>query len=265
MLCKRKYYKIKSKKELGQNFLPDNTIPKKIIKYIDIDHDSQILEIGTGTGVITSSILLHKPMKIVSIEIDKSLKKYPIYSIKNPKLKIIFADAIRIEEETLFKKKCKIIAGLPYNISTILILKWLKKIDLFEEIILIVQKEIAESITADKGNKKFSKLSVVSQLVCKCEILFNIKSNNFYPIPKVASSVVRMIPYKKKIKKEEIYKLEETCKKIFNQKRKKISNIIKNNFKNTEEIVKYMSYKKDLRPEKLSIEELHKISRFIKK
>lgn len=252
---------ITPQKKLGQHFLINNTIASKILDNININSESLIIEIGTGLGIITSHLLKTKLSNIYSIEIDESLAKHLIYLKKDKRLKIVFQNALKVQEEKIFPKKCIIIGNLPYNISTVLIIKWLKKIHLFEEILITVQEEVAKKLTARHDTKSYGRLSVITQTLCKTQILFNIAAENFYPKPKVNSSVIKITPKIDVTTKTTIQNIENVTKKLFSHRRKNLNNIIKQNFKNNVNIRNIIKHKIKLRPENLSIDEIHEITR----
>ena len=211
------------KKSLGQNFLLDKNICRKIVKLSNIEN-KEIIEIGPGTGQITDQILLLKPKKITLIEKDIKL-----YNLLNEKYKkknnvIIFNyDALNFD----YKKFSNIIlySNLPYNITSKMIMNLLKYENTFEEIILMVQKEFANKINYKK-NIKNNKLKFLIESKNKFIFEFNISNKVFYPKPKVDSSIIRLIP--KNNNNLEFIKLNLFANNIFKFKRKKISNILRN-------------------------------------
>ena len=212
------YYKLIYPKNNGQNFLLNKCVIKQILRLSYMTKVSNIIEIGIGFGILSLFILNNNPYKIFSIELDISLYKYLAYIKNNDRFLILFEDAIKIKEDFFFKYKTNIIANLPYNISTNLILKWLKKIYLFKQILVLVQKEVAEIITATSNNKNYGRLTIISQLICKCKILFNISGHNFWPIVNINSSLIKMVPYKNNFSYKEIKKIETLYQKLFIQK-----------------------------------------------
>ena len=231
---------IKPKKSLGQNFLIDRNICKKIIKLTKIK-DQNIIEIGPGKGILTDEILFNKPKKLTIIEKDYELylklkKKYQ--NISN--LEIINNDALKYNF-TINKKKEKIISNLPYNISIKLIIKWLKTKNKFTELILMIQKEVAEKMNYTKNNKK-NRLNVLIYNTSYYNIEFNVSKNVFFPKPKIMSSVVRIIPQKNI--KVNLDLFEIFTREIFMHKRKKIKNFFKIKKINIDKSLKLLSDKR---------------------
>ena len=187
----------KPKKRLGQNFLLNNEILEKITSLINIEGE-EIVEIGPGKGNLTKFILKKKPSKLFLIEKDITLKPYISKVIKNHQEKVILLidDALTISINNL-SKKIIIIANLPYNIATTLILNWLICINSIKSMILMVQKEVALRLSAVVKTKNYGRISVLTQVLANVEIKFDVKPENFYPKPKVDSSVIEITPKKK--------------------------------------------------------------------
>ena len=211
------------KKSLGQNFLIDKNISNKIIKLIDNYQKKNIIEIGPGKGALTEIIYKKKPKKIILIEKDKMLFKELESKYENNKLFEIYnEDALQFNYKIINKPK-SIIANLPYNISIKLIINWLKNITDFNEIIVMIQKEVAQKMNY-KNTDKMNRLNILTTMTSNFKIEFNVSNNVFFPKPKVLSSVVRITP-KKKIEYN-FFKLENFTKILFRNKRKKIQNVL---------------------------------------
>ena len=210
------------KKSLGQNFLLDKNLCKKIVNTIKIK-DEIILEIGPGTGQLTQEILLKKPKKLILIEKDSKLcqlLKEKFSNLNN--IEILNEDALHFIYKT--NKKINIISNLPYNISTKLIIYLLKNYKNINFLVLMLQKEVA--IKMDTELSKKNKLNFFIEFLSDYKILFNVSNKVFYPKPKIKSSVISIKPKNEKVDFE---KLENFNNKIFKFKRKKIKNVI--NFK----------------------------------
>lgn len=157
--------------------------------------------------------------------------------------------------------KVKIIANLPYNISTELLTHWLDELEHIESMTLMFQKEVAERITSQPGGKQYGRLAVLCQWLCEANILFNISAKAFTPPPKVESSVVSIIPRKEPLfpaNKESLYKI---CKATFGQRRKMLRVSLKQLTENPEELLKKAGINPQSRPEELSIENFCSLAR----
>ena len=211
------------KKKYGQNFLINNHISKRILLNENIK-DQNILEIGTGNLALSKLIISNKPKKYLGIEIDKELKE--VYLKNKISDKIIFNDALQIDERKFFKnEKFSIISNLPFNISSELIIKWCKiqnSFNCINNMILMFQKELAERIIAKKNTKKYGRITILCNAFFSIEKKLSVSKNNFFPIPKVDAIVLNFIPHKKnKIKKNNFEKLERITRIFFNERRKK--------------------------------------------
>ena len=218
---------MKAKKKFGQNFLVDRYFISKIVKEINPKNSANILEIGPGKGAITLPIL-KKTNHISVVEIDPDMIKILKHKISTKNISILDADVLGINDE-FFKKFNKIIGNLPYYIATEIILKLTKIYSSSSELYFMVQKEVAERITAKPSNKSFGRLSVILQYYFDTELLFEIPPEAFSPQPKITSAFIRLIR-KKRVSLKVVDKdsFEKIVKVAFSQKRK----TIKNNFKN---------------------------------
>ena len=243
------------KKSLGQNFLIDNNIAKKIVNLANNIFEKNIIEIGPGKGALTDEIIKKKPKNIILVEKDKFLYEFLLYKyeyIKN--IKVINHDALTYNYTNIPKPKT-IISNLPYNISIKLIINWLKTVPEFDEIIVMIQKEVAQKMQY-KNIKKRNRLNVLTEITSNFNIMFNVSNNVFYPKPKVMSSVIHMKP--KNNIKINIEKLENFTRDIFKNKRKQISNVLLiEKIKNKKKIKDLNIFKS--RAEDLTLQEIIKI------
>lgn len=187
-----KQYGIEPNKIMGQNFLIDKNVLKKIIETADIKSDDTILEIGPGLGTLTLE-LAKRAKQVIAIEKDKELCTVLAKILKEQKInnvEIINDDILKYETKIT---KYKIIANIPYYLTSPLIRKFLEAQNKPDEIILMIQKEVAERICAQPP--KMSLLSVAVQFYSEPEIIFPVSKNSFYPIPKVDSAVIKITPH----------------------------------------------------------------------
>ena len=182
---------IKAKKSLGQNFLVDRNILEKIVNVSQIT-DKTILEVGPGTGNLTSFILKKKPKKIFVVEKDENLVNHLEETFKD-QLTIINDDILKINISSLFKSKVTVFGNLPYNISTEILSKWITNStdDLwFNNLILMFQKEVADRIIAKFDTSNYGRLSIISNWKLNVEKICDIKPDCFSPRPKIDSSLL---------------------------------------------------------------------------
>lgn len=257
-----KKYNLITKKKFGQNFLTSENILDKIVAVAGNIENKNILEIGPGPGGLTTSILKQKPKKLISVEIDNDL--FEILKVEFDKynnFEVINEDALKINESEYFNNNINVIANLPYNVGTNLLLKWLNNIQLFESFTLLLQKEVVERIVAKPCTKDYGRLSIITQALCDAKKMFDIKPEFFIPPPKVMSSVVYIKP-KQNIENINIKKLGIITQTLFSQRRKKIKNainlLLKQNFINSNSII---NIDLDKRAEELSVDEYIDLSK----
>ena len=253
---------VKAKKSLGQNFLHDVSVVENICKSVEID-GKIVVEVGPGTGFLTHEILKHEPKKLILVEKDthlfRGLQKTFNREVDAGKIEILNEDALKINIGELAKtegEKVNIIANLPYNIGTTLVINWLEWLDGIENIVVMLQKEVVDRICATPNTKDYGRISVLAQVLCNCQKLFDVRPECFNPRPKVMSSVVKIVPKDVKISKEIMKKLDKICRFAFNQRRKKLSNA----FKKTEFESVLTDDLKDKRAEELTVEEYRKLA-----
>ena len=244
--------KIRPKKKLGQNFLIDKNTCEKIVSAIDTDTNREVLEIGPGTGAITG-LLCKASKKVTAVEIDSSL--CDILKRKNyENLDIINKDFLRSDIDSF--KESIIVGNLPYYITTPIIFKILKSKMSWDKLYFLMQREVAERITALPGTKMYGRLSVTCQALAKTNKIFNVSPNVFRPIPKVDSTFIMLESNPLIRQKEHYLKFEKIIRLIFNKRRKKLKNCISEDMDLN---IDPDSPLLNLRPEQISVDEYIKI------
>ncbi len=182
---------VRPKKSLGQNFLADENIASRIIRSASLTKDDTVVEIGPGRGALTRE-LAEKAGRVIAIELDERLAGHLKEIIGNPpNLQVVAGDALKFPYESL-PGKVKVVANLPYYISTPIITRLLKAHDKISSMILMLQKEVAERLTASPGGRDYGYMSVMVQFHAEAEMLFTVPKQAFTPVPKVDSAVVRL-------------------------------------------------------------------------
>lgn len=224
---------LEPKKQFGQNFLFDLNLTSRIARGIPDIKNTTVVEVGPGPGGLTRAILMSGAKHLIAIEKDKTTEPIlsKIIDSANGRLNVIFGDALKTDLSDLDKSGYSICSNLPYNVGTELLIGWLKKIANganIKSLTLMFQKEVAERIIANVGDKQYGRLSVLANIIADTKILFDVSNTAFVPRPKVQSAVVQIIPNKDKIKKiKDIDALEKLTAKLFGQRRKMIRGIIK--------------------------------------
>ena len=246
---------IKAKKSLGQNFLTDRSILEKIVNIIPIN-DETILEIGPGTGNLTSFILKKNPKKVFVIEKDNVLAENLNLTFKN-ELIIINDDVLNFDENSLSNDKVIVFGNLPYNISTEILSKWilhLKDNFWFKHLILMFQKEVADRIIANFNSSIYGRLSILANWKLDITKICDIKPESFYPKPKIDSSLLFFSPKKNFHKIKDPKNLEKITRIFFSQRRKMLKKPFNQVFINGKEVAEKFNIDLNLRPQNLEPE-----------
>ena len=250
----------KAKKSLGQNFLVDQNILKQIVNAVQIEN-REILEIGPGSGNLTTHILKKNPKKVYVIEKDDDLSLFLNKKFNN-EINIINNDVLKISENKISKEKLIVFGNLPYNISTEILAKWIVNLDenfWFSELVLMFQKEVADRIIAKSDTSKYGRLSILSSWKLNVEKIVDIKPESFLPKPKIDSTLLIFSPKKKFFKVNNAKNLEMITKIFFNQRRKMIKKPFNQIFKNAKEVANKFDIDLNLRPQNLKPETYYKL------
>lgn len=274
-----KKYDIKANKNLGQNFLISEEVVNKIVDSSNICKDDLIIEIGPGLGTLTK-FLLEKAGKVICIELDTKMLRilndrfllYDNFEIINEDvLKVNLKEIIKKEKEQGKIKNVKIVANLPYYITTPIIMKLLEEELELESITVMIQKEVAERLIVKPGEKNTGAITYTVYYYATSEAVMEVPNSSFIPEPEVTSEVIKLNirkePIVKPINRDKMFKV---IKNAFTQKRKTLLNSLTNtkifeSKKQGIEILKELNIEENVRPEELSLEEFSKISDILDK
>jgi len=256
-------YGLFPKKGLGQHFLIDRNILDKVIRTAQIEREDVVLEIGPGLGEMTIG-LAKKAKKVIAVEIDSKLAE--ILKKKTgdfPNVEVVKEDILRVDFNELFvqeRSPIKVVANLPYQISTPLLFQFIESRHLFSTLTLMLQKEVAERMVAAPGRKEYGPLSIFVQMVSNLSIRFFVKPTAFFPPPKVESAVIHMTWRERPtvdVKDEEWFK--KVVRGAFGYRRKTLINALKHSGlslpRDVEPTMKKIGIDPKRRPEALSIRE----------
>ena len=252
---------IKAKKSLGQNFLIDRNI-LKIISEVTSIKDKIVLEIGPGTGNLTSFILKRKPKKFIVIEKDNDLASN-IAEIFKDQLNIINDDILNVDENSLASEKITVFGNLPYNISTEILSRWiinLKTDFWFDRLVLMFQKEVADRIIANFNTSHYGRLSILSNWKLNIEKICDIKPESFSPKPKIDSSLLVFSPKENFFKINDPKNLEKITRVFFNHRRKMIKKPFNQLFNGNQNVLEKLKINLNLRPQNLNFETYYKLT-----
>ena len=252
---------IKAKKSLGQNFLIDRNVLEKIVKITTIKNKT-ILEIGPGTGNLTSFILKNNPKELFVVEKDDTLASDLGRKFKD-QLTIINKDVLNIDENLLFNEKVTVFGNLPYNISTEILSKWiinLKNNSWFDHLVLMFQKEVADRIIAKSNTSTYGRLSILSNWKLNIEKICDIKSESFSPKPKVDSTLLLFSPKEEFFKIKNPKNLEKVTRVFFNQRRKMLRKPFNQLFNGDQNVLDQLKIDLNLRPQNLDFDTYYQLT-----
>ncbi|MBQ8458556.1 ribosomal RNA small subunit methyltransferase A [bacterium] len=265
-----KYFR--TKKRLGQNFLVNGEIIQDIIKYANIQPDDTIIEIGPGVGFVTEQLIKYAK-KVIAIELDEEAIK-ELKKLNAPNLEIIHQDILKTDLASLVEGEFKIVANIPYYITSPILALLLGEIDDLEnknrnkikDIILMVQEEVARRMVANENSqsKQYGLLTILSQFWADVEILRLVGRKSFFPAPKVNSAIVKLTVNKEpRLKLTDYSHFRKTIKAGFAQRRKNIKNCLINGGFPKDKVIKALTelnLDENIRGEKMSIETFGKLS-----
>ena len=253
---------MQAKKRFGQNFLTDEIILNNLIKHIDISENDRIIEIGPGKGDLTKFIIEHCK-NYLGVEIDRDLYAFLSERFIGKGIKFINKNILDINIIDLSQStKVRLIGNIPYNISSPLINWCENNYKFLSDIHFMLQKEFALRCAGDENTTSYGKLSVICKYLFNVEILEEVSRESFYPKPKVESLFVRFTPRQENINYEDLKNLKYAATSLFNKKRKKISNSLKDILPSDE--IDRLEIDLNLRPDELSLENFLEISNKIK-
>lgn len=262
----------KTKKRLGQNFLIDGEVIADIIDFAEITPADTVVEIGPGVGFVTEQLVKHAK-KVIAIELDEEAIK-ELEKLNAPNLEIIHRDILKTDLSTLCDEKIKIVANIPYYITSPILALLLGEIDdlnnknrsKIKDILLMVQEEVALRMVADENSpaKQYGLLTILSQFWADVEIVRKVGRKCFYPAPKVNSALIKLkIRENPIIEVSDYTHLRKTIKSAFAQRRKNLKNcLLSGGFskENIQKAILSLGFDENVRGEKLSIEQFGMLS-----
>ncbi len=260
-------YDLAAKKSLGQNFLLDLNLTSRIARSGGPLDQGTIFEVGPGPGGLTRGLLMEGANHVIALEKDQRCIKAleDVTRAYDGKLEVLDQDALKADLTQLGAAPRRVVANLPYNISTVLLLNWLKQLaadpTAFASLTLMFQKEVVDRLTAKPRTKSYGRLTIMTQWLCETSALFDIPPRAFIPPPKITSTVARLEPRQKPLAEADVYDLEKVTESAFGQRRKMLRQSLKNLGVDTAQLITLANVKETARAEELSIEEFCALAR----
>lgn len=259
-------YGLAARKSLGQNFLFDFNLTRRIARTAAPLETCTVLEVGPGPGGLTRALLMEGAHRVIAVERDeRALPALEEIQQHYPdRLQIEIADALATDWRQLLRPPVKVVANLPYNIGTPLLVQWLSMEPWpppYASLTLMFQREVAQRITAKPGESSFGRLSVLCQWRCHTAKLFDINRSAFTPAPKVTSSIVQLVPRAQLAVECSLHNLEKVTAAAFGQRRKMLRSSLQGLFKDVMSVLKPLGRDGTERAEDLSVEEFGQIAR----
>jgi 16S rRNA (adenine1518-N6/adenine1519-N6)-dimethyltransferase len=255
-------YGLAAKKSLGQNFLFDLNLTRKIARAAQPLNEGTVVEVGPGPGGLTRALLAESVQDLLVVERDpRALPALEEISAHYPgRMRIVVGDALEQDWPSLVKGRPRVVSNLPYNVGTLLLTGWLTSPSPFVSYTLMFQKEVAERIVAAPNSSAYGRLSVLCQYMCEARKLFDVNRAAFTPPPKITSSIVQLTP---RIAREldcEIGSLERVTASGFGQRRKMLRSSLRGAFAAPEEILRELSINPELRAENLAVKDFVRLA-----
>ena len=253
---------IRAKRSLGQNFLIDQNIIQKIVNIAEIGN-KEILEVGPGTGNLTSEILKKDPKKIYLVEKDNDLCNL-LKDKFDKKITLFNDDILNFDEQSLSKNQIVVFGNLPYNISTEILCKWIINLKSefcwFNKLILMFQKEVADRITSDFNTRNYGRLAILTNWRLNVKKIFDIGPECFSPRPKIDSSVLYFEPKSNFIKIKEPKNIEKISRVFFSNRRKMLKKPYNQLFNGNQKILDKLKINLNLRPQNLNFNTYYQLT-----
>lgn len=247
------------KKKFGQNFLSDPILLEQIVDEAGVTQDDIVVEIGAGKGALTE-FLSKKAKKVFSFEIDRELQEYLTNKFDGTNVEFVFEDVMKVDDEEIEKLtggRFKLVANLPYYVTSPIITRFLQNEDM-DSLTVMVQEEVADRIIAKPKSKDYGVLTIICGLFGESEKVIRVGREKFYPIPNVDSAVVRITKKDNSLENDKLLGVIELAKKAFAMRRKKLStNLESSKFSKQmiENLLAQKGYQESVRAEELSIDD----------
>jgi len=252
-----------ARRALGQHFLLDANLTQRIVRAVGPLGGRHVVEIGPGPGGLTRALLGSDAASVTVVEIDPRAvaAMQDLAGLVGSRLRIVAADALEVDLAALVPEPRQVVANLPYNIATPLLIGWLRQASSFERLTLMLQQEVAERICAEPGTAAYGRLSILAQWTCETALLLRIPPSAFVPPPKVFSAVVGLVPHTTQPEPAQFATMERLTAAAFGQRRKMLRGALKS--LGGEVLLRAADIAADRRAETLSAAEFDRLARLI--
>jgi len=251
---------VRAKKALGQHFLTDQSIARSIVNALSVSDTRDVLEIGPGMGVLTQYLLPREDLDLKMVELDSESVVYLMNHFNGMQGNLLEADFLKLDLSRIFSGKYRVIGNFPYNISSQIFFKILDDKDRIQEVVCMIQKEVADRIAEGPGTKTYGILSVLLQAWYDIEYVLSVGPGAFCPPPKVKSAVIRLVRNSRTDLGCDEKLFRQLVKTAFNQRRKTLRNALKPMLKEGRNTSDPLF---DLRAERLSVEDFVRLTNML--
>ena len=255
-----------ARKRLGQHFLLDLNLTRRIARAAAPLTEGTTIEVGPGPGGLTRALLLEGATRVVAVEVDPRAigALHELQAVAELRLTVIEGDALQIAPASLGPPPRRIVANLPYNVSTALLVRWLHAADDIADMVLMFQKEVVDRLVAVPRTKEYGRLSVLAQHVCEVRRLFDVSPSAFVPPPKVTSSVARLTPRPAAARLADLGPLERLTAAAFGQRRKMLRGSLASLFADPTAVLGEFGLSPRARAEELSVADFVRLSQALR-
>jgi len=255
-----------ARKRLGQHFLLDLNLTRRIARAAAPLGEGTVIEVGPGPGGLTRALLLEGAARVIAIEVDRRAiaALQELQEAAAGRLDLLTADALEVDLAGLGPPPRRIVANLPYNVSTALLVRWLHQAGQVADMVLMFQKEVADRLAAVPRSKDYGRLSVLAQHVCAVQRLFDVAPSAFVPPPKVTSSVVRLTPRPAGDRLADLAVLERVTAAAFGQRRKMLRRSLAGLFADPAAVLTGLGLQPTARAEELGVADFVRLAELLR-
>lgn len=252
-----------ARKRFGQHFLLDLNLTRRIARAAAPLDEGTVIEVGPGPGGLTRALLLEGARHVVAVEVDARAfgPLLELQAAADGRLQLIEADALKVDPRDLGPAPRRIVANLPYNVSTVLLVRWLHVASDIADMVLMFQREVVDRLVAEPRTKDYGRLSVLAQHVCEVRRLFDVAPTAFVPPPKVTSAVARLTPRPPTARLADLKPLEQVTAAAFGQRRKMLRGSLAGIFADPVATLERLDLRPTARAEELTVADFVRLSR----